>query len=119
MQTIYEKPMWTEDAKRYDNTSAFFSMVAFIIGILGILTAIIWFFVGLSGLSAGQLTDVIGSIALGFHSVVLIVFGSMMRMQSKVLLANFEMTIGMTRQLINQVEADAEPVVDDKADEGK
>ncbi|MFK7790173.1 MAG: hypothetical protein AB8C95_11870 [Phycisphaeraceae bacterium] len=105
MKNRYEKPMWTADAKRYDNTSAFFAMVALIIGALGILTAIIWFFVGLSGLTSGQLTDVVGSIALGFHSCVLIVFGSMMRMQSKVLLSVFEMSIGETRQNIAQGEA--------------
>ena len=104
MKSLYEKPTWTEDAKRYENASAFFAMVALIIGVLGILTAIIWFFVGLSGLSTGKLTDVIGSVALGFHSCVLLVFGSMMRMQSKVLLAVFEMTLGNTRQKISQAE---------------
>lgn len=108
MKSLYEKPMWTADAKRYDTTSAFFAMVAMIIGFLGILTAIIWFFVGLSGLSAGQLTDVVGSIALGFHSCVLIVFGCMMRMQSKVILAIFEMSIGQTRQHIGQAETKIE-----------
>jgi hypothetical protein len=107
MKSLYEKPMWTDDAKRYDNTSAFFSMVSLIIGALGIMTAVIWFFLALGRIGEGELTDVIGSIALGFHSCVLIVFGSMMRLQSKVLLANFEMTIGKTRQLINQAEVDA------------
>lgn len=106
MASLYEKPMWTADAKRYDNTSAFFSMIALIIGALGIMTAIVWFFLALGSIGQGELTDVIGSIALGFHSTVLIVFGSMMRLQSKVLLANFEMTIGKTRRLIKQADGE-------------
>ena len=107
MQPLYEKPNWTEDAKRYDNTSAFFAMVALIIGILGIFAAVIWFFIGLSGLSEGRLTDIVGSIALGFHSCVLLVFGSMMRTHSKILLAIFEMSLGETRLKIQSAPAES------------
>lgn len=106
MSQIYEKPTWTEDAKRYDTTSAFFATLAYIFGAIGFLTAIVVFFVGLAAIADGGFAGIIGSILMGMQSVMLMVFGSMLRSQSRVLLAVFEMSLGETRYKINQTEAD-------------
>lgn len=112
MKPLYEKPMWTADAQGYGTTSVFFATLAFIMGAIGIITAVILFFVGLSDIGDGGFTGIVGSIVLGMQSLMLIVFGSMMRLQSKVLLAVFEMSLGETRQQINQADAQADANTD-------
>lgn len=107
MSHLYEKTTWTEEAKRYDNTSAFFATLAYIFGAIGFLTAIVVFFVGLSAIADGGFAGIIGSILMGMQSIMLIVFGSMLRSQSRVLLAVFEMSLGETRQKIKQAQPEA------------
>ncbi|MEM9348131.1 MAG: hypothetical protein AAGB26_16095 [Planctomycetota bacterium] len=106
MDRFYEKPQWTADAKGYDSTASLFATMAFILGGLGIIVALVLFFIAISELGNGGFGGLVGAITLAFQSIMLIVFGSMMRLQSKVILALFEIGISETRDKINQAQAD-------------
>jgi len=108
MQEPYEKPMWSADAHGYGSTSSLFATMAVILGGLGVIAAMILFFIALSHIGDGGFGGMIGAITIAFQSVMLIVFGSMMRLQSKVLLAVFEMSLGEFRQQINQADTDTQ-----------
>ena len=99
MESFSEKPMWTADSQDYERVSSMFATMALILGGVGVLGAFI-----MSGLALIQLVDgggfspLIAAIALGFQSIMLIVFGSMMHLLSKVLLAVFDLSLSDARQ---------------------
>ena len=99
MPELQENPMWSADASGYGSSADLFAKLAFILGGLGVVASIVLFFMAFTG--AG-IAGIIGAITLAFQSAMLIVFGSMMESQSKVLLALFEMGVEDIRQKTKQ-----------------
>lgn len=108
MQNFYEKTQWTSDAQGYDKSSAQFAGIATFLGLFGLLIAIIMFLVSLFQLGNGGWAGILGAITLAFQSVVILIFGSMMRGLSKVLLAVFEMSVSENRLHIYNTDPDKE-----------
>ncbi|MEO0475548.1 MAG: hypothetical protein AAF085_06210 [Planctomycetota bacterium] len=96
---LQENPMWAADASGYRSSADLFSKLATILGSLGIIASLVLFFIAFTG---PVLAGIIGAATLAFQSVMLIVFGSMMETQSKVLLALFEVKIEEIRNTNNQ-----------------
>ena len=107
MKPLYEKPMWTADAEHYASTSNTFAVLALILGGIGTLGAIIMCILAIPQIGSGGLSQMIAAIALGFQSIMLIVFGSMMQLLSKVLLSVFEISLFDVRQRVHDSESDA------------
>lgn len=74
--------------------------MCWIFGLFGLIEALIDFFIGVSHFSDGGWAAILGSIATGFQSILIIVFGMMMKGLSLVALANFEMSVSETRTYV-------------------
>jgi hypothetical protein len=98
MTTTRENPMWSADKEHYVSTSHTFATMALILGSLGVVGSLVMLTLGLTDFNEGGVGALVAAIALGFQSVMLVVFGSMMHLLSKVVAALFEMSLNTLRE---------------------
>ncbi len=106
MKNFYEKSSWLSDAKDYERSASKFATMATILGLIGLLIATITLFLSLFYVAEGRFLGIIQSIYIGFISIMIIVFGSVMKGLSKIVLAVFEMSVSENRLHMFNAEAD-------------
>jgi len=104
MTKFNEKPQWTASAMAYQSVASLFGTISFLLGAIGLIAALILLVLVFTTDSEGKWASTINAFLLAMQSVMLIVFGSMMRGLSEVLLAVFEMSIAQTRDKIDSQE---------------
>lgn len=108
MSHFYEKPRWPSDAKSYAELATIFNVLCWIVGIAGVIAAIVALVMGLMYFQDGGWAAIVGAFVTAFQSFMIIIFGMMMNGLSRVLCATFEMSVSETRTKLNQEAEEAQ-----------
>jgi uncharacterized RDD family membrane protein YckC len=108
MSHFYEKTRWPKDAKSYSELAAIFTVMCWIVGIVGTIAAVVALVLGLMHFEDGGWAAIIGAFVTAFQSFMIIIFGMMMNGLSRVLCANFEMSVSETRTYLDRETVDVQ-----------